>query len=80
MYECVVYIMLYPVGIAFKALTLIAYGVSVHIPFEPKPFVEWVVTIIVAGIWISYIKLSKRVANIFQALPADPYERRSGYN
>lgn len=70
-YECAAYILLYPLGIAFKAVTLIGYGLSVHIPFESKPFVEWIATIIIATVWISYIKLSKRVANTFRTLPAD---------
>jgi hypothetical protein len=64
-YECAAYIILFPLGTAFKAAAISAYGRSFHITLASKPVGEWIMAIILAAVWISYIKSSKRVANTF---------------
>ena len=66
-YECAAYIMLLPLVIVFKEVTFNAYtGRWIPVKLEPKQVGEWMTAIILAAIWISYIKLSKRVANTFR--------------
>ncbi len=66
-FECVSYISLSPLLIVFKEVILNAYtGQWIPVGLEPKPIGEWIATIILAAIWLSYVKLSKRVANTFR--------------
>jgi hypothetical protein len=66
-YECVAYILRLPLVIAFKEATVGAYvGHWIPLSLGRRPIAEWMATIILAAISISYIKLSKRVANTFR--------------
>ena len=65
-YECVAYIIRLPLVIAFKEVALAAdIGHWVPISLDRRPVGEWIATMILAAICISYVKLSKRVANTF---------------
>jgi len=66
-YECVAYIIRLPLLIALKEATLGAYtGEWISIALDRRLVGEWIATIILAAIWLPYIRLSKRVANTFR--------------
>ena len=64
-------ILLYPLDVIFTGVTLSAYTGQSFEALSAKMVTaelvgQWIAVIIVAAIWIPYIKLSKRVANTFR--------------
>jgi hypothetical protein len=68
--ECVAAIIYLPIDAIFTATTLSAYSGQ---PFEtltakivtPTVLGQWIASVLAAAIWMSYIRLSKRVRNTF---------------
>jgi hypothetical protein len=69
-YEYIATILFYPIDWIFSAATLNTYtgqsiGTLLGTMMAPDAVGAWIAAIIIAAIWIPYIKLSKRVANTF---------------